>query len=278
MLKHFLAFMLGAVLYSKSESSSSLWVDQLSYCKAGEIVSFQCEDCSSDRSLIGVYDPVSTASSQVVVTIDRDEDEILVGFRGTINKISQWASDLDAVYTNWHDRGKVHLGFHKRFAEIYEPTLKMLKKARSILPNADIIVSGHSMGGAVATLMSSELKRNQPVSLHPTWVFTYGSPRVGNKVFASYVNAQFGSNLVRVMNEMDMVTDLPPTLLGYRHTGKLVLCKTGTDTCESHSPLEENPGGVLMALKRAVETAKNVNKCHLTYLGRPLGTNRYGCK
>jgi hypothetical protein len=263
---------------SNHEYDSTLFVDRLSYCQAGDIALFDCEDCTSSRSLIGVYDPISTASSQVVVVVDREEDEILVGFRGTINKISQWVSDLEVGYTNWYGNGKVHIGFHKRFVEMYEPTVGMLKKARMILPTADIIISGHSMGGAVATLIASALKRNQPSSLHPSTIITYGSPRVGNKDFVTYVNSQFGTNLIRVMNELDMVTDVPPTLLGYRHVGKLVMCKTGSDECANLGEMTENPGGVLFALKRSIATLKNAGKCHLTYLTKPIGTKRYGCK
>lgn len=252
----------------------SLSVNRLTYCTKDQISHFSCIDCDK-RSLIGVYDPVSKASSQVVVVIDKEEDEILVGFRGTINNIQQWVSDLDAVYTKWNGNSRVHLGFYNRFNEIKTPTLTFLRQAQKELPNGNVIISGHSMGGAVATLFASYLV--DTMKIQPTYVYTYGSPRVGDGTFAKYVDKQFGDRLVRVINEWDMVTDLPPMILQYRHTGKLVICKTGTTDCTEKNRLDENPGGIIMAMKRTIETAKDVKKCHLTYLEETIGTNRYKC-
>lgn len=254
----------------------SLYVDRLSYCKKDEIEHFSCADCNSHRSLIGVFDPISKASSQVVVVIDKEDEEILIGFRGTINGIKQWASDLDVVYTKWYNgNGKVHSGFYDRFNEIKTPAITFLKKAREELPDGDIIISGHSMGGAVATLFASYLKE---LNIHPRFVYTYGSPRVGDKTFAKYVDKQFGERLVRVMNDWDMITDLPPLAFGYRHVGKLITCKTGTSECQERGQMQENTGGLVMALKRTIETVKNVDKCHLTYLDETIGTKGYRCK
>lgn len=254
---------------------NSLFVDRLSYCKKEEIETFDCADCRSGRSLIGVFDPASKASSQVVVVIDKEEEEILIGFRGTINKIQQWASNLDTKYTKWYNgNGKVHSGFFDRFNEIKTPTMTFLKKAQKEMPNGDIIISGHSMGAAVATLFASYLK---DLNIHARFVYTYGSPRVGDRAFAQYVDKQFGDRLMRVMNDWDMVTDLPPIAFGYRHTGKLITCKTSTSICEERGRMDENPGGVMMALKRTIETAKNVGRCHLTYLDETIGTKRYKC-
>lgn len=254
---------------------NSLFVNRFSYCTKDEIEHFSCADCNSHRSLIGVYDPVSKASSQVVVVIDKEEEEILIGFRGTISGIKQWASNLDVKYTKWYNgNGKVHSGFYDRFNEIKTPTITFLKKAQEELPNGDLIISGHSMGGAVATLFASYLKE---LNIHPRFVYTYGSPRVGDKTFAKYVNNQFGDHLIRVMNDWDMITDLPPLAFGYRHIGKLITCKTGTSECQERGQMQENTGGIVMALKRTIETAKNVDKCHLTYLDETIGTKRYRC-
>lgn len=253
---------------------SSLSVNRLSYCTKEQIDHFTCEDCTG-RRLIGSYDPASKASSQVVVVIDKKEEEILVGFRGTINNPQQWISDLDAVYKKWYGQGRVHSGFFDRFNEIKDKTINFLRMAQKELPKGDIIISGHSMGGAVATLFGSYIKSQ--LNIEPEAIYTYGSPRVGDDTFAKYVDSQFGNKLLRIMNEWDMVTDLPPVLLKYRHTGKLVICKTSTTDCSEKNRLDENPGGIIMAIKRTIETAKNVKKCHLTYLEETIGTNRYKC-
>lgn len=256
-------------------SVASLPVNQLAYCPASLIKKMHCADCA-DWKLTGIYDPPSKASTQVVVVTDEQEDEILVGFRGTLLTIAQWTSNLEVKFDRW-EQGRVHDGFHKRYLEILWPTLAYIRSARQRLPHADLIITGHSMGGAVATLFASKLASLNEPALTPTVVYTYGSPRVGDKAFAKFVDSQLGEKLIRVMNDWDMVTDLPPTAFGYRHTGMLVVCKTTTSDCEKRGRLSENPGGILKALQRATKTAENVDKCHLTYMNHRLGTGKYDC-
>ena len=79
---------------NNENNENSLFIDRFSYCTSEEIIKMKCEDCA-DRTLIGVYDPPSKASSQVVVVHDNEAEEILVGFRGTTKSIKQWLSNLD---------------------------------------------------------------------------------------------------------------------------------------------------------------------------------------
>jgi predicted lipase len=254
---------------------SSIFIDRFSYCKQPDISRFSCPDCTSSKTLIGSYDPASPASSQVVVVLDNTEEEILVGFRGTTNTIPQWLSDLNAVYTKWGKNGKVHAGFYNRFSEIKSNTMTFINKALKKIPDADIVISGHSLGSCVSILFATYLKeigfKNQ------IYIYTYGSPRVGDLTFAKYVDKLFGDNLLRIMNELDAVTDVPPRLMGYRHTGKMIVCQTGTSNCKEGKRLDENTGGVLMVLKRSVATIKNVKLCHLTYMNKQIGSKGYTC-
>lgn len=259
--------------YASYAYENALFVDRFSYCKNDDITRMKCEGCA-DRTLIGLYDPPSKASSQVVVVHDTEAEEILVGFRGTTKSIKQWLSNLDTKYDKWYE-GRVHSGFHDRFLEIKDQTFELVKKAKERFPDSSLIISGHSMGGAVATLFSSYLKHLN--TYIPDEIHTFGSPRVGDQTFASYVDRQYGEHLIRWMNEWDMVTDLPPKLLKFRHTGKLMTCKTSTTNCQEGKRMEENRGGLVMGLKRTIETAKNVDKCHLTYLEETIGTNRLKC-
>jgi hypothetical protein len=65
--------------------------------------------------------------------------------------------------------------------------------------------------------------------------------------------------------------------MGYRHTEKMIVCQTGTSNCKEGKRLDENTGGVLMALKRSVATIKNVKLCHLTYVDKTIGSKGYTC-
>lgn len=237
-----------------------------------------CPRSSFDSGTFSIYDPPSKASTQVVVERDATEDRILVAFRGTTQSISQWASNLEVKYDKW-TKGRVHTGFFKRFMEIRDETIEFIKNSRkqSSFREAELIISGHSMGGAVATLFSSMLMSSEDNELYPDAVYTFGSPRVGDSAFSKFVDTQLGDRLIRVMNEFDMIPDLPPKMFGYRHTGLLMLCKTGRSECTKYGRLVENPGGVLKVLQRATKTADNVKKCHLTYMDQGMGTGLTTC-
>ena len=47
-------------------------------------------------------------------------------------------------------------------------------------------------------------------------MFTYGAPRVGNRRYVNYVRLDF----FRWVNNNDIVPRVPPTWMGYRHTGQ----------------------------------------------------------
>jgi predicted lipase len=74
-------------------------------------------------------------------------------------------------------------------------------------------ITGHSLGAALATMLAIDLAGNQVFV--PT-VYTFASPRVGDKVFAGNYD-----NLVpdcwRIANLHDIVPLLPPSLAGYAH-------------------------------------------------------------
>jgi hypothetical protein len=80
-------------------------------------------------------------------------------------------------------------------------------------PVTSVTVCGHSLGGALATLLALDLAANTVFS-HPS-VYTYGSPRTGNSLFASTFN-QVVTQSYRVENRLDIVPKLPPTPM-YEH-------------------------------------------------------------
>src|SRR5271169_1002587 len=80
-------------------------------------------------------------------------------------------------------------------------------------PVTSVTVCGHSSGGALATLLALDLAANTVFS-HPV-VYTYGSPRTGDSLFASTFN-QVVTNSYRIENRLDIVPKLPPPPV-YQH-------------------------------------------------------------
>ena len=80
-----------------------------------------------------------------------------------------------------------------------------------------VFATGHSLGGALATLFACELGRSARAGRRDVAVtmYNFGSPRVGDGAFCDAYHALVPDS-VRVVNRADLVPTLP-ALLGYRH-------------------------------------------------------------
>ncbi|MGH6800064.1 MAG: lipase family protein [Methylocella sp.] len=84
---------------------------------------------------------------------------------------------------------------------------------------ASVTVCGHSLGGALATLLALDVGLN--TSCRAPTVYTYASPRTGDHIFASSYNAVIAASY-RIANRQDLVPMLPPILpLPYEHVNTL---------------------------------------------------------
>ena len=78
-----------------------------------------------------------------------------------------------------------------------------------------VTVCGHSLGGALATLLVADVAVNTPCK-NPVG-YSYASPRTGDHIFAASFNASVPANY-RIVNRQDLVPQLPPILpLPYEH-------------------------------------------------------------
>jgi predicted lipase len=80
-------------------------------------------------------------------------------------------------------------------------------------PVSSVTICGHSLGGALATLLALDVAANS--TFHNPSVYTYGSPRTGDSLFASTFD-QVVKNSFRVANRVDIVPTLPPPV-DYEH-------------------------------------------------------------
>ncbi|MCP4002713.1 MAG: lipase family protein [bacterium] len=145
--------------------------------------------------------------------IARDEAKtfLVVSFRGTqIQEVKDLLADADV----WPERavgsrGSVHRGFRSALSEVWEDVESCLEEhSRSESPPF-IWFTGHSLGGALATLASSRYRGKQGV-------YTFGSPRVGDRVYHDdYVEQHY-----RFVNQNDIVTLVPPRG-PFKHVGQV---------------------------------------------------------
>ena len=137
------------------------------------------------------------------------EHVALVAFRGTeLLDLDDIRKILDLHPKPWMPGGRVHSGFADALAPVWDAIETAL--AEHDLP---VVFTGHSLGGALATLAASG---GWPRPAHA--LVTFGSPRVGD--------AEFGETLRdlpvrRHVNCCDLVTRLPWAGDDYRHVGTL---------------------------------------------------------
>eukprot|EP00760_Papus_ankaliazontas_P023216 PhM_4_TR1988/c0_g2_i1/m.68940 len=112
---------------------------------------------------------------------------------------------------------RAHTGFLMAYRAIKDELLPSVQEAIAEHPGKEVIVTGHSLGGALATFAAYDIKRF--LRVEPT-VYTFGAPRVGNDTFAQMYDAMV-PNTFRVVNESDIVTSIPFSAFGllFRHVG-----------------------------------------------------------
>ena len=169
----------------------------------------------SDPALNGLR--LIDSDNKIQGYVEFQDNTIVVSFRGTVD-VNGWISNakiLQRNYQNCRDC-KVHTGFSKHYNSV---KLQMLAKVSALShahPNAKVIVTGHSLGGAKATLAAVDLTK----AGYNTDLITYGSPRVGNKKFSEYVDKTLKGLNLRVTYKNDIVTVTPPQSIGYWHLGQ----------------------------------------------------------
>ena len=139
------------------------------------------------------------------------DDVLLIAFRGS-ESLGDWIGNLDFLPV---DRGyaNVHGGFYAAFDLVEAPLRQALATIGT--RGRHLWLTGHSLGGALATVAAAELKEQ----LSGASVHTLGQPRVGDSRLQAFFRANYADRFFRFVNDDDVVTRVPP---GYSHVGKLI--------------------------------------------------------
>jgi len=148
------------------------------------------------------------------VAVWRTPDHILTVFRGT-NEKADWADNLRLGRLP-HGFGRVHSGFAGALARV---ECELLAKLSALLSDQSrtLWIAGHSLGGALATLLAAKLVlANIPIE----GVYTFGQPQVGNRDFVRRYNKELAERTYRIVNHLDAVAYLLRTR--FKHVDTLV--------------------------------------------------------
>ena len=168
----------------------------------------------------------------------------IVAFRGTVS-IGNFLTDAEAALVR-HGLfpGLVHYGFCRAVDAVYPAVRSMLS---SYPRDWRIWVTGHSLGGAMASLVSHRLASDGfPVRA----VYTFGSPRAGDRKFRD----AYRLPNYRFVNDNDLVPHLPLRWC-YSHVGELKLLTPDGQLLEEESNWKQKH-------RELVKQAKTVQAAH----------------
>jgi len=154
---------------------------------------------------LGFGIPVIREIKDLKYFITHRNEEVYIGIRGSVNK-RNWMRNA-----NCFTRKGIHRGFIRAKNIIFKD-IEELK-----LKNLPTNITGHSLGGAISLLLGVEMKENK---YNIKSIYTFGQPRVCKKK-AKLEDRIIGIDYKRYVNNLDVVSQVPPAFFGYIHTDPL---------------------------------------------------------
>mgnify|MGYP002780822186 CR=1 FL=1 len=203
MVKHFDP---GAVGYS---STNALWLGQAARLAYRDPAMIEASIRTWEFQQFCFFDRDATQAFLL-----SNSEVIVLAFRGTqMRCLRDWMTDIRFSLVP-SCGGQVHRGFSLALDLIWDEVMAQLNRCHS--SQKAIFVTGHSLGAGLATLAASRLQ-NKDHNVHS--LYTFGSPRVGDREFERCFTAEMGLRTFRFVNHNDVITQIPPRSLGYRHVG-----------------------------------------------------------
>jgi triacylglycerol lipase len=145
---------------------------------------------------------------------------IILAFRGTEpSKLKDVLADAD-VFKIEELGGRIHKGFYKALQFVWEDVSQKIAEFQD--NSQSILISGHSLGAALATLAAAQLQQDKGILANS--IYTFGSPRVGDETFRENYDAIFTKRHFRFVNNNDVVTRVAPSFppFNYHHVGEML--------------------------------------------------------
>lgn len=142
-----------------------------------------------------------------------------------------------------------------------------LKPLLSQHPAASILITGHSLGAALATFAAVDIKE-QLNPAHKIYFYTFGSPRTGNQAFSDHIMKLYPSGeYYRVVHAQDIVPHLPMTQFGFNHGGNEVWYLNAGTQLDHKICINQVGAGENGNCADTVPATDYSNACHMIYVG-----------
>ncbi|KAJ7100028.1 Alpha/Beta hydrolase protein [Mycena belliarum] len=172
----------------------------------------------------------TTAQLPGYVAYQPHTKQLIVAFSGTATTM-QALYDVRALkHRHPSRRGQVHSGFWRLYKGVKAFALEGIRKGLAAHGVTELVITGHSMGGAVSNLLLLDILRDETLvstGSIPMKLVVFGAPRSGTRSLSrywqelldkrrrKYGNASLVEYSVKTYN--DGVPSLPPRAFGYRH-------------------------------------------------------------
>ena len=177
------------------------------------------------------------------VLINRDIDGYtILAIEGT-KETTDWLTNIKFVLKS----DDCHRGFK---TNSYRSLSKLVCDYEALDKNRKLVIAGHSLGGATATLIADLILPNNPnIAL-----VTAGSPRPGGRKLRERLK---NVEHLRFVYGDDIVPKTPPWIFGYVHTHQPIQLEDDNDT-RFDGVQDHNMGSYVKAVKKFFNPEKKV--------------------
>lgn len=181
--------------------------------------------------------------------VSSNDTDIVIAFRGSEKKAADWLANFQAVREAGPLKNtKAHEGFQDAFFPMAVGLANTVDAMRN--KNQRIWFTGHSLGGALASLAAGIMAEN---AYSVYGLYTFASPRPGDTEFAKQLNKAIKGPHYRVVNSLDVVPHVPPEPF-FSHAGSRRILKADIVETTPNSWWEERT----QALRRFVNESMGV--------------------
>lgn len=176
-----------------------------------------------------------------------NKEVIVFVFQGSKEK-EDWMTNITAKRAKFFGKEQVHKGFYdsmqlflrtiktKRFANNNNDGVFLHKDIKTINENCKIILAGHSLGGAIATLVGCYFS-DIGIKKENIDIYTFGAPPIGTKEFCNKYKNKV--DLFRVVNKRDIVPKVDK-LTNLKHFGQIVELESNENEIHSCNDYIDN--------------------------------------
>ena len=202
--------------YDEFLIKTSLNISQSTYCLNEESKNnnWECMTCNENNIYI---DLLSQYNELVVFGYNIDYEQIFISFRGSTN-IPNWINNIKFTQIQPYNNTNISVekGFYNIFKNLKDEVIDTLNNIKLKYKTEKILITGHSLGGALSTLLAFEMLYINNYNANDIILITFGSPRVGNEEFTTLINNyHIYSN--RITHYYDIVPHIPQQFLKYNH-------------------------------------------------------------